>query len=198
MKLLLPPIPARWAEALEADRGYIAGGCLRDLIIGVPPKDVDIFTDEVDLRNMQRLGDVSKGVFEFEGDYQNALEVWNIGPPLSSSTSLQVIVNYDEHLDPREAIDRFDIGLCRVAWDLKGWVVHSYFIEDLEEETFRVRSDRTPASTRRRMKRFRRRYPDFYFDIDLTGRLSRVKKRPLVVVNCRSCGVRWSTWRHVV
>lgn len=73
----LPFPPLEWRLRARVYRGVIAGGCLRDLYLGRPIKDVDIFVAAPDMRARK------EGIFEIIDkpfrDANDLIESFDIG-----------------------------------------------------------------------------------------------------------------------
>lgn len=112
------------------DRAVIAGGCLRDMLLGVKPKDVDIWV----YNNIPPIDPESLGI-EAEG-FELVRSVWT-SRSLSMIMVTTVIwkgVTFDiiRLRDPNiAAVDRFDFGINQVWYD--GKHIHTTDAFDMDE-----------------------------------------------------------------
>jgi hypothetical protein len=171
-------IPQQWRDTLAAIHraGYpeaiIAGGALRDLDNGAPVKDVDVFlrTQNNDLQNLDvEFGFAGEDLTEFSVQYEqqnpDVVGVFQWYNPMAGfEIPCQVIAcNGPEHAGAfREyQMDRFDIGLCRVAFD--GVKVHytSPYCLDKAERQLRIVNPRNLARSVERVRRIGEKYPNW-------------------------------------
>jgi hypothetical protein len=110
----LKPIPAEW-EALrrkvshQAGRhAVIAGGAIRDHILGPPVKDIDIFFLGMDAFAAKEIFGaeiiIYAGVEEAKHQYQ-------------TENGLTVDLVFSQWGNVHSVLSHFDLGICRVAWD---------------------------------------------------------------------------------
>ena len=113
---ILKPIPSEWENlcrkvASEAGRhAIIAGGAIRDHILGLPVKDIDIFVLGMIAESAKKVFDANTieyaGVEEAQHQYR-------------TRDGLAVDLVFSRYDNVREVLEHFDLGICRVAWD--GW-----------------------------------------------------------------------------
>ncbi len=186
LPFILPrTIPPEWAETLSQiaplaseDPCYIAGGALRDLIIGRVPKDIDIFVGrnwqqanldylgEVELVKAGAPADQDRGSWSEADD--TIERIYEVRRP---SGLLYQIIERADNPAPMEMLDQFDFGICRIAWEpVYGWVIHNDFLRDFSALTFTVHGTRYPAASIKRAESFAKRFPGWHFDLsDLGG-----------------------------
>jgi tRNA nucleotidyltransferase/poly(A) polymerase len=171
-------VPARWQRLLLAIRevcpsAVLAGGALRDLLLDRPIKDLDIF---INARAMQ-LADEAIAALRLAGftvefdpcdltaypEDQN-LEVVAVATlstpedlaPFAGLRVLPVQLIFT-NWDTSRITDRFDYGICQVAYDGETITFGDHFNSDRIEEVFRLRRDRpTPVSMRGSVHRYAR------------------------------------------
>lgn len=133
-------VPHEWCHVARRHNGVIAGGCLRDLILGRPIGDVDIFKggllegDERYVEGMHRHILKEKGV-----TYDIVTHRWG---------------RY-------EFLDQFDVGLCKVAYDPRKdqWIYTDDFVHDLANRTLTIVNG--SQLTTRHLAKVQAKYPDF-------------------------------------
>jgi hypothetical protein len=116
------PIPPEWEDlrrevANQAGRhAFIAGGAIRDHLLGLPVKDLDIFV----------LGMSAKAAKEIFGaemiEYAGVAEAKHTYRTVDGLVVDLVFSRFD---NAHEVLDHFDLGICRVGWD--GW---DYIVTD--------------------------------------------------------------------
>jgi len=161
-------IPAEWKAALTAvqaiyPEAVIAGGCLRDLDNGREVKDIDIFVrgdaapvlenlharllregyaaEDIDEDSMYPVGERNEVVGFFEMEFEG-LDV-----------PLQIImVNWDT----ARICDRFDFGICRIAFDGEKLIRTPEYEQDKTDRVFRLRRQRDDIEMVASVHRFAR------------------------------------------
>lgn len=127
-----------------ASQAHIAGGAPRDTITGKPIRDVDVFLPDTG-DNIKKVAAllrshfhyVQVGQFEnYEGFSEPAMtcvakfEKWDETIPIC-------LIGLKEYAaDPWANIDRFDFGICMVAYAGREIIRDSRFSDDLEAQTF--------------------------------------------------------------
>jgi hypothetical protein len=192
-------IPQDWIEALDAVRHFspkgaavLGGGALRDLALGAPVKDLDIFVEasmEELMRMRDRMTDALAGSHadcRDEGD-----EMWScVVDPFSAlltpgcyiptfrdevtsvltvhglaDLEVQIIaLNVPAIIPP--VVERLDAGLCQIGFD--GTLLHATaaFYADVRDRTFTVLNAHTEAQmerSRKRYERIREKHPGLLF-----------------------------------
>lgn len=100
------------------DRAVIAGGCLRDLTLGVKPKDVDIWVyNNVPSINPETLGIEEEG-FEYVRSAwtPRSLSMISVTTVVWKGVTFDIIRLRDKDI---AAVDRFDFGINQVWYDGK-------------------------------------------------------------------------------
>ena len=110
------PIPREWENlrrkvASEAGRhAIIAGGAIRDHILGLPVKDIDIFVLGMSAESAKEI--FGADIIEYAG-------VEEAKHQYRSQNGLTVDLVFSKYNNVQEVLEHFDLGICRVAWD--GW-----------------------------------------------------------------------------
>jgi hypothetical protein len=113
---ILKRIPREWENlrrkvASEAGRhAIIAGGAIRDHILGLPVKDIDIFVLGMSAESAKEI--FGADIIEYAG-------VEEAKHQHRSQNGLTVDLVFSRCNNVREVLEHFDLGICRVAWD--GW-----------------------------------------------------------------------------
>lgn len=174
--VLLPP---EWINTIRTfslvsrQRIVLSGGALRDLYLGKPPKDLDLFLpyseeaeanihtqaqslgytrfQQVDNEYVQNLSDV-----EYVAGYRH---------PLNIELNF-VFLNSDKPFDAFSVAFRNDFGICQIATRLSpaGFaetIVTNAFDEDVRDKTFTITHDHDPARSKRRWERLREKFPEY-------------------------------------
>jgi hypothetical protein len=180
---LLPPLPADWHQILDVVTAfapgcaYIAGGSLRDVILGRREKDIDIFVDprwcgDHVLSQFGAVTVVQQADLAADSDdrcYDDSIN--RIVELATTRGRIFQIIERPRLVDPLNMISLFDFGICRCAWTRgEGWIVHPDFLEDLAARVFKVRCDLYVEHTRRRALRFADRFPDWAIDTSYIDR----------------------------
>lgn len=174
-------IPAEWLEALHAVQtvapgAVIAGGALRDLFLGRPFKDLDIFVHLHDPANdraaifsaLTALGFCSSGTIDFSYAKGMTKECYAADSftrsvmafgciPVVGLLEVQIVV-----LNEPFKLSRMDFGLCQIAYDGDALTYSDEFMHDAVNEVFTVcRADTEDelARSRRRYERLHNKYP---------------------------------------
>jgi Poly A polymerase head domain len=119
---ILKPIPPEWENlrrkvASQAGRhAIIAGGAIRDHILGLPVKDIDVFVLGMSAESARQI--FGADIIEYAG-VEEAKHQYRTQDGLMADL---VFSRYD---NVQEVLEHFDLGICRVAWD--GW---DYVITD--------------------------------------------------------------------
>lgn len=163
------PFPSDWTRALArvhaaggAD-AVIAGGAVRDFLLGREIKDIDIF-----LQSHGFIADEKIARFAFDGiklqltngSYRPAEigevgTLWVYDDPFGTPVQL-IFLDINESVTPAIAIEHCDFGLCRVAFDGEQLHMSGHFIADLAGQTMTLRRDMTTNNVERSKRRFDR------------------------------------------
>lgn len=168
------PIPAFAVTVLKniqraVPRAFVAGGCLRDTIMGRPINDIDVFVPEGQdymasevLRNNGAV--VTKSIpepyFTMNNDVRSVRYFEGHHMPLP----VNIIGVYN--CTPEAQLERFDFGICRVAYDgIRLWKDLA-FDRDQADETFSLLVDQTEDQRNYSLGRYERlsgKYPGWKF-----------------------------------
>jgi hypothetical protein len=131
-ELLKTPLPTNWetirrSVSSKAGRhAVIAGGALRDHILGLPVKDVDIFI----------LGMSAQAAKEiFNADTVEYAGVEEAKHQYVTEDGLTVDLVFSRFDNVQEVLAHFDLGICRVAWDGNTVLATEEFRNDLDTKT---------------------------------------------------------------
>jgi hypothetical protein len=165
-------IPASWGILLRTVRdvcpsAVLAGGALRDWDNGRPVKDLDIFiaADGMD-EALAAIARLTRAGFEVSFDEtgeetaypedQN-LEVILVADVLNRRPTALPVQLIFTAWDTSQIVERFDYGICRLAYDGERFVRPPEYDEDKAAQVFRLRRDRpTPISMRGSIRRYAR------------------------------------------
>lgn len=180
MNLELPP---RWKAALEIIQldfpdAVIAGGALRDLILGREPKDIDVFAEHRPFTPSQHLytaADIKDWAQNYLGParcvindawaaYNDALDgvvcAVEIDAALTRPLPIQLIT-MNRPVTFENVVDRIDFGLCRVSHDGEQLFTHPHFHQDRAREVFTLRRCTGQAQYDRSVQRHARLYDKY-------------------------------------
>jgi hypothetical protein len=121
--------PPKWEKTryLTAQKAHpydvvIAGGAIRDHLLGIPAKDLDLFVLDISAEQAnQRFGAVLS-------DYGDAGNVHKIINGLSCD-----IIFLDCAATAQEVLNRFDLGICKAAWDGQSLLISGDFLRDARD-----------------------------------------------------------------
>jgi hypothetical protein len=181
---LLPKVPLSWSTVLvtirprftETKAQYIAGGALRDLFLGREPKDIDIFTGpDWNVEAAKKLGEIkwTKKGAPFDQDPES----WSAADDtIETVANLTIeglppfqIIERPHNPEPMKMLERFDFGICRVAWDAQGYYIHNDFVTDFYDRAFKARANLYPDATLMRAQRFAERFHGWDYDLRKVG-----------------------------
>ena len=151
---LLPPKPtladvyAEFAAALQVPF-CIAGGAVRDHLLGLPPKDYDLFVFE--RYDRRRLAGYQQGPAAVGYD------AWHVANVEWRGQAVQIIGPL-AYRDIDELLDGFDWNVCQFAYDGQRVIQRMDAGEISRRGWLRLTSDRTPHVSLRRGFRFSERY----------------------------------------
>jgi hypothetical protein len=132
MTLMIPTtLPTNWCDKALEVGGIIAGGACRDLILGLPIADVDIFIPGFNLD--------SESNSESEGfqEYKTGFRCKDV---IENDAKFQIIQHRFDRNDVLEVLSHCDVGICRVAYDplTKTWILTEEFLKDVREKRLTV------------------------------------------------------------
>jgi hypothetical protein len=121
--------PSKWEKIrnLTAQKAHphdvvIAGGAIRDHLLGIPAKDLDLFVLDIAAEEAnQRFGSVLS-------NYGVARNVHKTINGISCD-----IIFLDCEKTAQEVLNRFDLGICKVAWDGQSFLISEDFLRDARD-----------------------------------------------------------------
>ena len=152
----------------------VAGGFLRDQMLGVVPKDLDIFVSHEFTTSMlparYALNPLADADFEKYADFAplGPLAVWNVcdaatGEPLEVPTQIIVRSCYCDE----ELLHGFDLAFCQIAMCLtnraRGVTVTPGFLRDIAENTATPVEHAGARTPEARLARLKARHPTRMF-----------------------------------
>ncbi len=172
------PIPVAAMSLLKrvqnggVPEAIVAGGCLRDTIMGRPVNDIDIFVPENAVEPAQRAihethpkctKSIPKPYFIFNSDVRTV----RYYDPKDGVKWPQVnIIAVAGECTPEAQLERFDFGICRVAFDGVRLWKDLGFDRDQRDETFSLLVGQSEEQRKYSLKRFERllaKYPGWRF-----------------------------------
>jgi len=162
-------IPGKWKEILSkvqtiSPDAIIAGGALRDLDNGKPIKDLDIFvplTADFSLGSFYNIF----GVREIDEssnaeEYQNNEEVWGVYvynlPDFDIPVNIIVCTPNENFVNHQ--LERFDIGICKIAYNGKEVIRHHWYNIDKEAKSLCIYNTLWLDSSLKRLNRLGEKY----------------------------------------
>jgi hypothetical protein len=159
------PLSASYVLSLIQQGGVpeaiVAGGCLRDAIMGRSINDIDVFVPE---------DKAHKAAFAIQDTHPTLAK--SIPEPYFTFNNDVRSVNYYEAPDgwlpvniigvtkgtctPEQQLERFDFGICRVAFDGRRLWKDLSFDRDQADETFTLSVSQTQDQRRYSMQRYER------------------------------------------
>lgn len=157
------PIPAEAARVLrrvqqEVPEAIVAGGCLRDAIMNRPINDIDVFVPQ------DQAGRAAMAIYDTHPKHVKTLhEAY-----MTFNSDVQRVSYYEGEgvlpvniigvyqCTPERQLERFDFGICRVAFDGMRLWKDLAFDRDQRDETFTLLVDQTEEQRKYSLKRFER------------------------------------------
>lgn len=175
-------LPPSWGVTLAAiqkvfPEAVIAGGALRDLIIGRPVKDIDIFIKatgsdddthrflasiygEAHALNKEDVKEYHEQLSELQGVYSLSRPRETEDDWLSPSREIRdengcpfQVIALNTEVTPTSVVERMDFGICRVAHDGQHLDATHEFLLDMENQTFTLLRAHSPARSQHRYDR---------------------------------------------
>lgn len=153
----------------------LAGGYLRDAVLGGTPKDIDIFIPYVEPYVIDRVMQ-SYSAVEMKGakymPQQEVTRIWDVVDSIKTELSTRKlpvqIIMLNKGLNIEERIQQYDFGLCQI-WT-EGEIVYctQSFVDDVNNKTCSLivcEDDTQFQRSMRRFDRFKQRYPDLQLKI---------------------------------
>ena len=132
LELLKMPIPDQWevlrrSVSSKAGRhAIIAGGAIRDHLLGLPVKDVDIFISGMPAQAAKQI---------FNADVVEYAGVEEAKHQYVTTKGLTVDLVFSRFDNVPEVLAHFDLGICRIAWDGNTLLGTEDFHRDLTMKT---------------------------------------------------------------
>jgi hypothetical protein len=165
----------------------LAGGYLRDAVLGGTPKDIDIFIPYVEPYVIDRVMQ-SYSAVEMKGakymPQQEVTRIWDVvdnyelNPILDTVDSIKTelsnrklpvqIIMLNKGLNIEERIQQYDFGLCQIWTEGEVTYCTQGFVDDVNNKTCTliVCEDHTQFQrSMRRFDRFKQRYPELQLKI---------------------------------
>lgn len=179
-------VPPAWQAALAAIQtvdpdAVIGGGCLRDLDNCREVKDIDIFVEGdkaahlfelqkrlQDLAGVDYVGDIDDSTMYPIGDGNDVVGFFEIEFDAVDQPIQMIVVKW-----PTVKIcDRFDFGICRIAFDGQKLTRTPEYEQDKRDQVFKLRRSRTDeemVASVHRFARLTRKYDGWRFGLyDIT------------------------------
>lgn len=132
LELLENPIPDAWetlrrSVSSKAGRhAVIAGGAIRDHLLGIPFKDIDIFVLGMTAQTAKEIFDAA--IIEYAG-------VEEAKHQYTTADGLTIDLVFSQYDNVPEVLAHFDLGICRIAWDGNTLLGTEDFGRDLTAKT---------------------------------------------------------------
>lgn len=152
----------------------IGGGALRDSVHGRPIKDVDVFLRSMDYQNgldSPLTKRVPASEFVLKYSRKDMYGAWDFIQRISGYDVQLIVADFVTYKD---LAGTFDLGLSRITYDGRLYV-HSDFLQDSEDQAFRILRADTIHDARRSLKRIERlqqKYPEFRHIVTATEALA--------------------------
>lgn len=136
--ILKSPIPESWEHwrrrvSSKAGRhAIIAGGAIRDHLLGLPIKDLDIFVLGMTAQAAKEIFDAD--IVEYAGVEEARHQIQTVSSA-SDRQALTVDLVFSRFDNVEELLDTFDLGICRIAWDGNTLLGTEDFYRDLTRRT---------------------------------------------------------------
>lgn len=168
--------PLLWNQVLEVIKfpgAVVAGGCIRDLCLGVPPKDIDVFVPCEDLQQWTDwkyafLSDHA-GVYDMsdtqEGKEYDRTDFSREANPLYGVLEGELIgqqvniIARTTHTSPQELIELFDFAILQAYWDGESMKYNKEQAIDCQFMRATLTHDKHVAQSINRFMRFNTRHP---------------------------------------
>lgn len=182
-------LPAKATDMLALVQKYvpgavIAGGYLRDLYIGIQPKDIDIFipfvedidsiltkidneiSPKIEVMSIQftdsRISEMHGAAYMPQSEITR---VWDVRSTKEDNTPYQIIM-LQKDLDIRDRISKYDFGFCQIYFDGCSVYATDAFQKDVDNKTFTLvhcEDDEQFARSMRRANKFKDKLPNWQF-----------------------------------
>ena len=154
---------------------HIAGGAVRDSILGRPIRDVDIFLSNTDadpaaVLLRAKFGYVKVGEWKQYMGFSDPM-LMRVAKFEKSDESIPIcLIGLTENLSPYDNISRFDFGPCMAAWQggTTTMITNGSFKRDIESKTFTLYRADNLAQYSYSMVRYEKLTADRYKDWGLS------------------------------
>ena len=164
--LTFESIPPYWHLALDRVQRYnksavISGGAIRDLDLGRPVKDIDIFVSaEAAMKSIKGvIGDMSTAWTEnpeYADGTARAILASSTSNPVDKSQLPINITKLGKGSNPRERWREHDFGLCQIMFDGHKFESTEYYEHDKENQTLTLTHCDSYYAWYRSFKRYHR------------------------------------------
>ena len=146
---------------------HVAGGAVRDTILGRPIKDIDVFlhhehTDPAAQMLRSKFGYVKVGEWTSYQEFSDPAVTRLAKFERADETIPLCLIGLNEPKLMEANVERFDFGICMIAWDGVSVFKAELFNEDVSNHTFTLsRADNQPQFDYS-MSRFKKMTADRY------------------------------------
>jgi hypothetical protein len=130
-KIDLSPVPAAWESirtivSMRAENRpvIIAGGAMRDHLLGIPVNDLDVFILEITHEKAAEIFNADIYCSPYDGKMHSQHQHETIG-------HIDVDLVFTVYKTSKEVLDDFDLGICKAAWDGANFIIHDDFVRDV-------------------------------------------------------------------
>lgn len=185
----------------QFESAIMAGGCLRDLAMGRPVKDYDVFISKSDQGNhfVRKLSNSFKGshyTVRSENWYYKIPGVYEVRKVQLHHKQSGTYMKFDLVFVDGKPIDffhkEFDFGICKAYYNGERTIYTSDFIKDATNKTVTLmgplRYESVRYSLSKHLPRFLHKYPEFRpvippeYDLEILK--ANMKKKPYRRITC--------------
>ncbi len=165
--LIIYKIPDEFTDLLALVQAYVpeamlAGGCLRDTINNRPVNDIDIFVPEDKASLAGRLisdthPTLAKSIPQPYFTFNNDVRSVDYYEGVYGEKPVNIIGVTNGTCTPEQQLERFDFGICRIAYDGETLWKDLSFDRDMRDRTFTLTNNfQTPDQRDYSLARFGR------------------------------------------
>ncbi len=105
----------------EGRNVIIAGGAIRDHLLGISFNDLDVFILGISPEKAKELFDADVSTYEglLKAEHRHETICY---------TDVDLV--FSSYPTPQTVLDRFDLGICKAAWDGSNFIIHEDFVTD--------------------------------------------------------------------